>query len=341
MTEVLESGMHFSRFAVGDEPWCVWEWDLPQRNLDFIESLTPEYFEHLSEVHFGEADGEHGKLAAVAIRLGYGQALEAFFGLLCAAIQAPDCVAGWLSRYRSVQLHQLVRDISEHRPILSKLSLPETSWDALANIALSFRMEDQERERAIKAGYARLWARFAHDFSDDGQSHEYNCIKHGLRIRPGGFQLRRGREDIPGVPAPPDRMKTIGASPFGSSMLKPEPVGQDRRHFRLRKYSRNWQVENLAHGLMNLAASMRNVLSFLRIVNGADAQTVQFEWPKDLADFREPWKRSVGVFAMNFDDIVGPNDIVPFTREEILNIYPTTDNRSAVAQSAPEARSSD
>ena len=172
MIEVLPSGIHFSRFAVGDEPWCVWEWDLPQRNLEFIESLSPEYFEHLTEAHFGDTDREQGQFAAIAIRLGYGQALEAFFGLLCATIQAPDCVAGWLCRYRLAQLHHLVRSISGGGSILSKFALQRFSWDAVANLVLSFHLDDKERERAIKNGYAQLWARFAHDFGDEDQSHE-------------------------------------------------------------------------------------------------------------------------------------------------------------------------
>lgn len=321
MTESLPSGMQFSRFAVDDEPWCVWEWDLPERNLEFIEAISPDYFEHLAKVHIGQADGEDRRLAAVAIRLGYGQALEAFFALALATLQAPDCVPGWLSRYRLVQLHSLVRKVSAHEPVLTKLLLPEMSWDALANLVLCFRLESQERDRQVKDSYGTLWARLARDFSDEEQSHEYNCIKHGLRIRPGGFTLRVGQEEVPGVAASPDRMHPLGGSEFGCSMLKPEPIGQDRHHFRLRRTSRNWQLENLAHGLVLIASSIRNLTSFLRIVNGVEPATVQFSWPQDLAVFKEPWKRSVGVTSFNLDTTVANTDIRPLGQDEILSVY--------------------
>ena len=325
VTETLASGMQFSRFAVADEPWCVWEWDLAERNLEFIEQLTPDYFEHLAGVHFQEAEGEQGRLAAVAIRVGYGQALETFFALVFATVQAPDCVAGWLSRYKVHQLHSLVDAISANQAILTKLPLPTFSWDAVANAILSFRLDNPERDREVKTAVSRLWARFAHDFGDKEQSEEYNAIKHGLRIRPGGFTLRHGREDTPGVAAPPERMQTIGASKFGCSMLKPEIVGPDKCHFRLRKTSRNWEVKNLTHGLELLSESIKNVLSFLRILNGVDPAVVPFFYPTDLNEFREPWRRSVGVTSWNMDNVVAQTDILPLTPEEILKVYSSTD----------------
>jgi hypothetical protein len=330
MTEMLESGMQFSCFVVHDEPWCVWEWDLSQRNLEFIEDLAPDYFEHLAGIHFQAAEGEQGLLAAVAIRLGYGQALEAFFALIFAALQAPDCVAGWLNRYKIQQLRSLVDAVSARVPILTKVNLPTSSWDAVANTLLSFKLPDEQRDGEVKKAISRLWSRFAHDFADAQQSQEYNAIKHGLRVRPGGFTLRSGREETLGVSPPTEQMETVAASRFGCSMLLPEPVGAEKHHFRLRRTSRNWDVENLTHGLVLLSESMKNVLSFLRIANGVDPTTVPFSWPQDLAELRQPWLRSVGFTSWNMDYVIRPEDIVAFSREDILRIYrPTADEDGA------------
>jgi len=317
--------MHYSRFAVGNDPWCVWEWDLPQRNLEFIEAISPEYYEHLAELSFGETEGEKGRLAAITLRLGYGQALESFFALLCATLQAPDCVAGWLSKYKVSQLHGLVRDITAGRQVLNKLALPEVSWTAISEAMICPKLVDQAHEAAVKQGFARMWARFAEDFGDSDQSHEYNCIKHGLRIQPGGFYLRVGRESEYGVRPQSEHMKSVGGSRFGCQLLKPEPIGEHKRNFRIRKHARNWSIENLAYGILHLASSMRNVLAFLRFVNGADPETISFTTPRDVEEFNAPWRKSVGTRSMNLDTVIADGDIRPQSKEAILEVYEKSD----------------
>ena len=132
MPEQAANGIICSRFAVGETPYCVWEWDLVERNLEFIEGLKPEFFAYLAEVHNKELTGEQRQLAALALRALYSQGLETLFALLMAAVQAPDCIVGWLPKYTLTQLRDLVKKISTAQPIFSKLSLNACSWQELS-----------------------------------------------------------------------------------------------------------------------------------------------------------------------------------------------------------------
>jgi hypothetical protein len=42
-------------------------------------------------------------------RPGYAQALETFFALNCAAVQAPNCPLGWMLMYDDAQLFSVVK----------------------------------------------------------------------------------------------------------------------------------------------------------------------------------------------------------------------------------------
>jgi len=38
--------MQYGLFKVGSRPYCVWEVNLHERNLEFINAIDPEYFEY-------------------------------------------------------------------------------------------------------------------------------------------------------------------------------------------------------------------------------------------------------------------------------------------------------
>ena len=69
-------------FAVDETPYCVWEEDLRERNLRFVESIDYRYFEYIATTHAANLEGEDQQRAAIALRTGYHHALETFFTLL-------------------------------------------------------------------------------------------------------------------------------------------------------------------------------------------------------------------------------------------------------------------
>ena len=330
--------MQYSKFAVDESPFAEWEWDLHERNLAYINSIDPTYFEYIANVHFlrlGEdSEKQH---AALSLRTAYSHGLETLIALIFATVQAPDCVIGWLHKYELNHLRSLSQKARGWQPVLNKLGISPFNWETITNTILApLVLEDKEKERRVKDHFATAWARFSHDFIDEKGSLEYNSIKHGFRVRVGGFSLAIGREDTPGVPAPPERMRLLGSSEFGTSFYAPERVGEDRFNIRLRRHSRNWNPENFAYGLILISFSLQNVLSFLRVVNGVDPTTVQFAWPQDDSLFEKPWEVSTSITNMSMDVVILPEHIGPFNREEILASYGTENGSDSNTQRQAE-----
>jgi len=315
--------MQYSKFAIDEAPFCVWEWDLHERNLAFINSIDPAYFAYLANAHGQglETDGQK-QHAALSLRTAYLHGLETLFALLFSAIQAPDCIIGWLHKYHVRDLRSLIKKVETWQPILSKLEIKPISWETISDtIHVALSLEDKEKEKRVKAHFATAWQRFASDLADDKIGLEYNSIKHGLRARAGGFRVAIGIEDTPGVPAPPERMHSLGGSEFGSSFFIPEKIGDNKLHFRVRRHSRNWKPENFVYGLHLISLSLQNILSFLKVINGVDAATVEFSWPSDESHFEESWRSVAGVTSMGMDTIIMPEHITPFSKDEILTVY--------------------
>jgi hypothetical protein len=325
-----ELDIQYRLFVVGERPLCIWGTDIQSLALEFIDNLDASYFEYLANTHLQNISEDQprekeSQFAALAIRTAYSQALETFFALLCAAIQAPQCVHAWIDNYQPRELYAIVRRIHKRQPVDSLLSATTITWHTIAEaIFESLVLEDKERESAIKKGFGDLWSRFASQFLDMGFSEEYNSIKHGLRVRPGGFYIAMGVENQPGVPPPKEKMQVIGKSEFGSSYLASQKIGSTAQHLQMKRHHRNWSPEDLCWSLRLVSLSIANVKAALRILNGITATDVKFHWPTDNEVFDEPWKRSIqiGVTSMSgFLIDIRPDFIDPISKEEILTRY--------------------
>lgn len=313
----------YCMFVVDERPFCMWAGDVRDRNLTFIEALDPTYFDFLAQIHTGALETERQEHhAALALRAAYAQGVETLLAVLFATVQAPDCVIGWLHEYRSEDLWNLAQRIRGRRPILSKYRPTPVSWQGVANIVLAnLQLPDADRERHVKELFATTWSRLAADYLDETAGWEYNSIKHGLRLHPGGFWLAFGLEETPGVLAPPERMRLVGQSKYGSSFFSRERIGAQGHHFRLRHHHRNWQLERYVYGLSLISLSLRNILSFLRVANGRDAAEVEFYCPRDDALFEAPWVPVPGATSFGMNEIIRPDDIAYFTDDDILAAY--------------------
>lgn len=317
--------LHYSRFAVDEKAYCVWEWDLRQRNTAFLNKLDPWFFEYLAHTHYRQPELEANQRAAIALRLAYSHGLEALFSLLFATLQAPDCIGGWLLRYSAGDLRSLVVKVGRGRKVYSKVALSSVSWKAVAAVIhghIDRASEDKGAAPDLALLFGNLWSRFARDYLDELQSQEYNSLKHGLRVAPGGFHLRIGRQPEEGVPAPPAAMRPAGGSEYGSTFFKREHLTDDKRHFRTRWQSVNWNPENHFHGLRLLAVSMHNVIAFAKLVTGAaPPEDLAPKFPEDEDYFRSPWRNVVTARAFDIDRIIPPESIVSLSDQEILAVY--------------------
>ena len=323
--------LQYRFFVVGERPFCLWDFDIKPHVVMFLDSIDPSYFEYVADANLkwiqeaAEDDPNARGHAAIALRAAYGQALETLFALIAAFLQAPRCLPAWLALYKTQEVFDIVRAIDQSASLRSQFQLEKPSWRSVAELILSWLvLEDKEKEKAVKQGLADLWRRFASDFLDQGSSNEYNSIKHGFRIRPGGFHLSIGTEDKPGQPAPPERMHLLGKSDFGSSFLVPTALGEWPHHVQLVRHSRNWAPEDFAWGLHLISLSLTNVISAAKVINEVPATDVKLHWPSELSVLSEPWKRrpTVGVTSMRGPhSAIAPDLINPYSRADILQRY--------------------
>lgn len=161
----------------------------------------------------------------------------------------------------------------------------------------------------------------AHEFLSAEHIDEYNSLKHGFRIRSGGFGIAFAPESSPGVAPPPEAFTQLGKSEFGSSFFKVEPLTSARseRSLVVSHQSFNWPIEKVI--LLNRAVyiSINNVVAALRIVNDIPPSECRFLRPEDQADFLSPWNYSSGVGSMNWKHVVNPSIARSLTRQELLD----------------------
>lgn len=210
-----------TQIVIDEKPFCVWELDQNRRNHNFIKNFDPYYFRYIANMHNSvfksDEESENHQYSALSIRLTYSHALETFFAFLFASLQAPDCLSGWLKKYSPKDLENLIQKVSHRKNILTKIKLESISWVSIAKcIFQNVVLKNSEQSDKYKKKFGLLWKFFSKDFTNDKIREEYNSLKHGFRITPGGFGIAIGLQDAPDKPAPPERMQTVGYSKFGS-----------------------------------------------------------------------------------------------------------------------------
>jgi len=307
-----------SIFVVNEEPYCIWEVDLLERNNDFLDGIDTEYFDYLFKVHT-EADDE--KRASIALRTTLHHAIETMFSLLGAYIQAPNCVHAWIAKCSNKDLRALVEKISGYRNnIFTKLNIEKVTWECVAEYIFRGYLPGTEKNKDTVQLFASFWNRLAHEYIDKDHIDEYNSIKHGFRIKSGGFTLAVGLEHEYGVSPPPEEMKLVGKSDYGTTFFRIESIGEGKgnRSLRSRRIQLNWAIEKTTLLLQLVSMSIKNIKSALKIANGAEAGTCEFVRPQDDTIFEKAWSYSPGVTSCNLDYDLPEEKIVSVTKKELI-----------------------
>lgn len=314
--------MEVIKFVVHKTPYACWDWHLKEKNLAFLEGIDAYYFQYIAALNAEHIESDDKHRAALSLRLAYSHGLEALFALLCSVVQAPQCTIGWIINYRNSDILNIVKKISRGEFVYTRFHEKPVTWDVLAKHIHSDINYHAEKKAWIQRGFGKLWASFASEFEDIHFSNEYNGIKHGLRVKPGGFHLAFGFEDSPGAPVASEKMMSLGGSEFGSSyFVKEQILPSDKCNFRPRRHFRNWNPNNLINGLVHVSMSINNVTSWLRIINGREPSKCKFENPMSEGDFDAPWKEHPGIDNFNMDLIMKEENISPFTQEDIVKSY--------------------
>lgn len=305
-------------FYVGDRLQVYWDWNLSKKNIRFLNGVDAKHYNHVVQAHSPYLEGDGKLYAAAALRIAYAQGLEALFALLCATVQAPKCVIGWMHSYQNEELKKTVKKISSGASIQTVPLFYSANWNSLAKLVHSDLDVNETRSAWIQEGFGSLWTSYATDFLDDSRTREYHALKHGSRPCLGGFHLAFGRQPDRNTPAPPEAMQSLGGSEFGSTFFIEERIGNNKLHCRPRSVSMNWVPENIIYGIEMIATSIQNVLSFLKILNGIPPAECQFAFPVDENGFDRPWAKCCGVISSSMDTTIGVKDIQPWTKEELI-----------------------
>jgi len=309
-------------FQVNEEPYCIWEHDIKQRNLEFLNGIDAEYFDYMLHALLATDDE---KRASVGLRVIHHHAVETFFSLIGALIQAPNCVYAWVAKCSTPELRKVVEKIGMENIGMQKEALPHqlnvehVSWQVISELVFSHYLPGTEKNKITAGLFATLWQRLAYNFLNESHIDEYNSLKHGFRIKSGGFAIAVGIEHEPGVACPPEEMKMIGGSEFGASFIMVEPVGGNKKNrcLKSKRTSLNWAIEETSLLLQLTAMSISNVLSLLKIHNGEKANEITFLRPTDDADFERAWSYSPSVLKGGINMVID-EAAIPFQSKKDL-----------------------
>jgi hypothetical protein len=311
-----------SIFVVNEEPYCVWEVNLLERNIDFLNGIDIGYFDYALKVYI-EATGGDDKRTSIALRIILHHAIETMYSLLGAYIQSPQCAYAWIAKCTNTELRKLVENISNSKSdIFTKLNIEKVTWECISESVFRCYLPKTEKNKQTAKLFASFWRQLSEVYIDKDHIDEYNSIKHGFRIRAGGFALAVGLEHEHGVHPPPEEMKLLGKSDYGTSFFRIEPVGKDKsnRSLRSRKTSLNWTIERTISLIQLITMSIKNITCALKIVNGVSPEICEFSRPQDNSYFDEPWSYSPGITSCNMDYFIPDEKIPSVTKNDLLKI---------------------
>lgn len=307
------------RFVVLDRPVCVWDPNLRNINLRFLQGLDPNFYLYQAQVHaahYGStSEGEkpsaaEATYAAIALRISYGMALESLFGILCALVQAPDCVFGWLSSYKNSELVEMVERISNNVPVMTLQPFRPATWENIALQLLRPLAHEPEQHRRVANLFSNTWHHFARDFCDPLRKDEYNSLKHSFRVEPTAFSVKIEHNGTPLL-----QSNSVNGHTF--PYLK-KNAGQ-KVHYSVSRATFAFEPQVYSAGLALISISINNAVAFARCRAGDDPGGVQILVPENDSLFEAFARREAHVQTMTFGGVSTPNKY--WSNEEILAVY--------------------
>lgn len=307
-------------FAVGEHPYCCWDFDHDTRTLEFLDGLDTGYFQAVASLFVEQLKSDDRLPASVALRVSYHQGLETLFSLLAATAQAPGAVPAWIASCKTNDLKRIVSWLRDGRSMLTQAGRASVSILELSEFVHRFAWPNEKGDDSTAANFGRFWRRLSSEFLNETSRAEYNALKHGSRVLAGGFTLAIGTEATLGVPASADAMRSFGGSEFGSTFFAAERVGGSNQHIRTRRTSVNWTPLSLAQRLVLVSMSITNVVGALRCGMGAKPSSVRFLRPDPRSVFEEVWDREPSVRSTGIDTIIRIDPSDELSKDQLREI---------------------
>jgi len=301
-------------FCVNKKPWLVADPDLKARNHEFLIGIDAEYFQYSLSVH-GKAEESNYRHASIAMQATLHHALETLFSLIGVLLQAPDCGYAWIAKCQTVDLIRLLERISKRdQTLFTKLVNQDISWEGIA-LRIAELCDSQVSTDLLsdfKLSHGRCLGRLAAEMTNHDKRDEYNSIKHGFRIQPGGFQLYVSIDDnqVHTPPANSDGMDLVAESDYGASFFKLVPLSSSKKERGLKpeRVSTNWNPTRTMMLIQLTHSYIVNVHCALKRLNNVAGEHLYVIFP-DLGELEKPWQIgdvSSMKIRMQHDSLEGP-----------------------------------
>lgn len=334
--------LEYAKFAVVDRALCVWGRNVSATNLRYLKNLDPDFFLYQAHVHESAIAGAGGPSAAearhavLALRIAHGLAVETFFALLGAALQAPHCVFGWLSLYQTEELRAFVSRLRAKEPLRALPPFRPPSWEQIARITLGPIFERApEVAPAARDRFCRAWQTLADEFLDRDSTREFNSLKHAFRVEPGRGPLR-----VQLVAEGGTAFEATTPVAHGFPTLTRMPEKGRRHHYNMGHAAYALEPAALVASLKIVACSIHNLLAVLRVHAGdsPEANSARFFGEDTISEFQ---RREAPIQRIAYGGRVSVADHEYWSEEEILSIYDDAEAEGAPPSSDSPAPTSD
>ena len=309
--------MESSCFYVNESPRAFWDWELKKRNIDFIRSINPDYFNFIVENNLKEVTPENEHNVAILMRQIYSQSLELLFALLCSVVQAPTCTIGWMLSYSNYELIETIKKIDNEEEIRSSLKIDHISWQSLSNLIFKY-VNDNEKKEWVMKGFSTFWSKLAKTYINDKFNNEYNIIKHGLRFTPGGFDFKIQFKNIDQKGDKELKSIKYEGSKYGTSYFLKEKIS--KYNYRLQNESRNWDPIIFSRHIQLITQSINNILAWIEGINLKSNENLKYSFPYSKEEFVKYSTAFSGMFDMSLKMEIKEHDIKPFSKEKISKL---------------------
>jgi len=315
--------MKNSVFLVNEEPYCLWEDNIEAKNKFFLNSIDPEYYNFLYEAF---KDNPQKQLASVTVRTALFQAAETFYALLGAFIQAPNCVYAWISKYKNNELRHIIQKLNNNEDIFTILNIKTASWKDISEAIFSPYSTKNEDNNKIAYLFANFWKRLSIElFLDEKFIDEYNSLKHGLRVRHGGFSLSIARQTAQDQRIEDSEFVPLGGSKYGTTFFKIKDLKhileeKGDKGIYSEKVSLNWSHEQNMQFLLLLHMSIYNIVSALKIMNNLSINEPKYKIPEQLDLLDNVFNIRIGVKHFTLPTQLKFEQIKHFKKSDLIKI---------------------
>jgi len=260
-------------YAIGNDPYCLWENDINAAARSFLRTIDHDYFRYIAERSSVDLeDPVKGMRAATSMRLALFHGGETLFLLIGALLQAPRCPHAWVGQCSTGELRMVLDGINTGQPFLvQNTRISNVSWHEISKEILTRYAPEAVGLSAAIESFAKFWELLSLNHTDHSSIDEYNSLKHGFRVAHGGFEVMIGKHAVGSTPPTQQEMESLGSSKWGATFRVIKKFDNDVKGSRSRQSiltAVNWDATAVLASLHLVADSIGNVVTYLGMLSG-------------------------------------------------------------------------